>query len=56
MVSGNNKVRHALQTRARGSTIKIEELLYNYSINNNNLIISFQEASDGPRMEFVKIE
>ena len=38
------------------SKIKIEELLYNYSINNNNLIISFQEASDGPRMEFVKIE
>lgn len=36
--------------------IKIEKSLYNYSIDNNNLIISFQEASDGPRMEFVKIE
>ena len=36
------------------NAIKIEDAEYNYFIDEEKLIISFQEASDGPRMEFMK--
>ena len=36
------------------NVIKIEDVEYNYFLDEEKLVISFQEASDGPRMEFIK--